>query len=673
MNTVEEKMNTIKFGTNYEKYVQKIIKSKYANVWLWSEVPNKIMTKFGWTNKKGDNCDDIGCDLIAELSDGCYHYIQCKNYSTTGNDNTINIVDVAGFYYFIAENKLVDFAYVYYSGKLSSQVVSRNKIVKYINLPYVSFMSSENIKCVPRDYQIRAYDFLKAILTRAVLSMPCGTGKTLVEYLLSLDFDTTIILSPLISTSEQTLVHFKNYYNGVKDVNFVEVNSSVGRDIKKYSFGTKNIISSTYDSCDIVNKLIVGNKFGSTLIVIDEFHNLTQNDLLGDGAEIHKLMGLKLKTIFVSATPKYIEGFDYGPVFKYDRNEAIANKYICDFSFNFPNNAMIENEVKLLKLNAKFVDSIVLINKAYYLLTNLLKYGCKKTIVFLKTVSECEEFTKIISLVNAFTKLDCLIDQITYNTSKKNRGKILNRFVCSTKVHILCNVHVLDEGIDMFACDSVFVTNPTDNIINLVQRISRCNRLNPNDPGKIGYVFLWTYSNTNMKKVTQYVEQFVSVKIVKDEEDSDNESVEDRKPRKVVKVGKKIKPKRVNSKIVAKSVSIDVCQLYAFYCKCCKYYTETAGNFNLHLNTAKHIANSPNIEADKKVNINDFKQNIFVCPTCDTVYVSKRALQKHLIKCCTDVDSETEAIKNKIVELKARNNETKMLLDKVLNINNKNK
>ena len=634
-------MNTIKFGTNYEKYVQKIVKSKYCNVWLWSEVPNKIMTKFGWTNKNGSNCDDIGCDLIAELSDGSFHFIQCKNYSTTGNDNMINICDLSGFYNFIAENDLCKVAYVYYSGKLSSQVVSRTRLIKYINLPYVSFMSSDKIKCDPRDYQIRAYDFLKAILLKAVLAMPCGTGKTLVEYLLSLDFDTTIILSPLISTSEQTLVHFKNYYNGVKNVNFVEVNSSVGRDVKKYSFGTKNIISSTYDSCDIVNKLIVGNKFGSTLIVIDEFHNLTQNQLMDADAEIYKLMGMKLKTIFVSATPKYIEGFEYGPVFKYDRDEAIANKYICDFSFNFPNNAMIENEVKLLKLNAKFVDSIVLINKAYYLLTNLLKYGCKKTIVFLKTVSECEEFTKIIGLVNAFVKLDCLIDQITYATSKKNRGKILNRFICSSKVHILCNVHVLDEGIDIHTCDSVFVTNPTDNIINLIQRISRCNRLDPNNLSKVGHVFLWTYSDTNMKKVTQYVEQFVSVKVVKDlgndvsDNESDSNGKGDCKPRKVVKVGKKVKSKKVKNNGVS--------QLYAFYCRCCGYYTEKLSSFKDHLDSKKHIINSPDIKADKSRNINEFQQNVFICTTCDDVYLSNRSLQSHIKKCCpNDGDDESD-------------------------------
>ena len=43
--------------------------------------------------------------------------------------------------------------------------------------------------------------------------MPCGTGKTLVSYMLSLDYTNIVILTPLISTTEQILAHFKNYYN----------------------------------------------------------------------------------------------------------------------------------------------------------------------------------------------------------------------------------------------------------------------------------------------------------------------------------------------------------------------------------------------------------------------------------------------------------------------------
>lgn len=143
-------MNKLKDGYEYELYVQSIIKSKYKNVWLWKDVPPNVITILGF-----NNCDDIGCDIIAETNDNIYHYIQCKNYSTTGTDNTIYISDLAGFYNFVAENELSKTSFVYYSGKLSSQVVCRTKIIKYINLPLVSFKSSEEnqyVACVPRDY-----------------------------------------------------------------------------------------------------------------------------------------------------------------------------------------------------------------------------------------------------------------------------------------------------------------------------------------------------------------------------------------------------------------------------------------------------------------------------------------------------------------------------------------
>jgi hypothetical protein len=86
-------MNNTKLqeGQKYEKYVLNIVKPKYKNAWLWNDVPNIIMNELGFINKCGNNCDDIGCDILAENIDNTYHYIQCKNYSTTGEDNVINV------------------------------------------------------------------------------------------------------------------------------------------------------------------------------------------------------------------------------------------------------------------------------------------------------------------------------------------------------------------------------------------------------------------------------------------------------------------------------------------------------------------------------------------------------------------------------------------------------
>ena len=352
--------------------------------------------------------------------------------------------------------------------------------------------------------------------------MPCGTGKTMVEYMLSLNYLNTVILSPLISTSEQTLSHFKNYYSDSHDINFIEINSSVGRQIKQYNIGTKNIFVSTYNSCDVVNEIIKDKKIKNLLIIIDEFHNLTNNDLINEKSEIKKLINLNFNVLFVSATPKYFEGFDYGNKYKLKWIDAIKNKHICDLNFIFPENEEIEKHIELLKINTSIVSKISLINKAYFLLTKIKDNKCKKNIVFLRTVKECIEFIKIIGLVNAFVELEFESGQITYNISKTKRSDILKKFNESKKIFILCNVHVLDEGIDIPKCDAVYVTNPNNNIINLIQRISRCNRLDKDDPEKKANVLLWAKNNDKIQKITSYIEQTMNIIIAKP---TDNKSI----------------------------------------------------------------------------------------------------------------------------------------------------
>ena len=121
----------LNIGQNYEIYTRDIIKTKYQECWIWKDIPKPILLELGFITSLTDTCDDIGCDILAKKYDNTYDYIQCKNYSTTGNDNVINICDLAGFYNFIAENGLEN-GIVYYSGKLSSQIKCRTKKLKYI-------------------------------------------------------------------------------------------------------------------------------------------------------------------------------------------------------------------------------------------------------------------------------------------------------------------------------------------------------------------------------------------------------------------------------------------------------------------------------------------------------------------------------------------------------------
>ena len=132
-------------GLAYEQYVKSIITDKYQSVWIWNEIPKEILLELNFISSTTQNCDDIGCDILARKHDNTYDYIQCKNYSTLGIDNTISICDLAGFYNFVAENNIQN-PIVYYSGVLSSQIQCRRKRIKYINLPHIKISNDSLYK-----------------------------------------------------------------------------------------------------------------------------------------------------------------------------------------------------------------------------------------------------------------------------------------------------------------------------------------------------------------------------------------------------------------------------------------------------------------------------------------------------------------------------------------------
>ena len=349
-------MNRLKDGKDYESYIHNIIKDKYKFCYLWQDIPCNILeTRF---YKDTNICDDIGCDIIGINHDNSIDYIQCKNYSTTGEDNIICINDLAGFYNFIAENNVIN-SIVYYSGKLSQQIKTRQNKIRYINLPMIK--NSNEISFLdfkPREYQIEAYNKLKDI-NRSILSMPCGTGKTYVSFLLSLDYKNIFIFTPLISTTEQIFIHYKNYYSLESNVIFTLINSKAERNINNIKLGNKNIIASTYDSSDIILKLLKNTNIEDNLIIIDEFHNISYDMITNKMNNMNQILTSKNKILFISATPietsikelnlieKSVQDSTllhnpthnifhniFGEIkYELEWKKAIDNKYICDYHF----------------------------------------------------------------------------------------------------------------------------------------------------------------------------------------------------------------------------------------------------------------------------------------------------------------------------------------------------
>jgi len=503
-------------GNEYEEYVAKIIKNTYKNVWLWKCIPKTILMELGFIKDLSSNCDDIGCDIIAQRHDNTYDHIQCKHYSTLGIDNTISISDLAGFYNYVAENNIQS-PILYYSGVLSSQIECRMKKIKYTNLPMVK-ISNEDIK--PRDYQIEAFNKLDKV-NRGILEMPCGTGKTLVTYLISLNYDNIILISPLIATTDQLMVHYKNYYSqgdSTNDVVFNTIHSDGNRKIENIKFGTKNIIGCTFDSCDIVNKLL-DKLTGSIFIIIDECHNLSNAMISDSGNDVYKILSnSKYKILFVSATPKKYEGYDgieniFGTVkYKLSWDDAIRNKYICESQFYYPNADKIVEYFDDIKFDKTVIEKTKLIYKAFFLLESIKNLDIKKCIVYLKTVREAEHFENILKLVNIYHELKLAVYSINYNTSKTKRNESLTKFRNNkTKISIMLNVHVLDEGIDIPECDSVFLTNPNNNPTNIIQRISRANRI-INGVEKIAKVLIWGKNRDKIESVFKNIGNFITVK-----------------------------------------------------------------------------------------------------------------------------------------------------------------
>ena len=122
--------------------------------------------------------------------------------------------------------------YVYYTNRLSTNIkeLPINKRIQFIKQEHIQDIIQESItKLKPYDYQLDAVNkFNNNFTNRGILSLPCGTGKTLISYLCSINYKQIIILSPLKQFAKQNLDRFIEY--GYKNNNLL-VDSDGERDI----------------------------------------------------------------------------------------------------------------------------------------------------------------------------------------------------------------------------------------------------------------------------------------------------------------------------------------------------------------------------------------------------------------------------------------------------------
>ena len=495
-------------GDNYELQIYYYLMSIYKDheVFLWYHVPIKYLIELKFIDNNNDDiksikqAKDIGCDILMKnISTNKFIFVQCKNY----NNKNICINDLGGFPLLIATRNDVDGILISNSDiskNIKKAIVINNKIthviVKYeemiesIKENTKTFSNNINNNIIPFKYQIDAYKCLFD-KKRAICHMPCGTGKTIVAMMLAKNYDNIIIFSPLLLFATQLLDEFKSQF----DYNNVLIDSEGTRDIKKIKLSNKNIISATYKSADVVNKII--NNLNKCLVIVDEFHNLSENNVTNKNDELNKILtNDKFNFLFLSATPKLynfsseVNKAIFGKIeFSYSFADAIKNKHINDYRIIIP-------DKKNTYDNYQFI---------YH---NILYYGYNKCIIYCENKNKANEMIIGIKKNNIYD-VPIYMDVMTYNTSLKKRNEILKNFRENTMLSIIVSVHILDECVNIQECDSIYISYKNKFQVKTIQRICRCLRIHSSKRQKSG-IFLYC---KKINEIQNYFNEIIDNKI----------------------------------------------------------------------------------------------------------------------------------------------------------------
>ena len=517
-------MSKIDKGTIYEEYVCNYInKNNFHNkciAYLWKDVPDFIL----FNAKLIDNIDDcrinretcknyihdIGVDIIQiNNNTNKITFIQCKNY-----EGSLCIKDLAGYFAIMAQSEHYDKEGIIYTSnnKYSYNLmkVCKGNTHKFIHLP---LQSKENNIIIPKNiflpytYQLECVNKFNEYYkdnNNGILQMPCGCGKTFTSFLISKNYNIIIIISPLKQHTEQNILNFKNYNTCLcpqekENIKSIIVDSEGTRNlnyildkINKYASGNI-IIGSTYKSCDIIVEII--KKYPNAFLIIDEFHNLSYNNIFNSEDNINKIIKSKNKKLYMSATPKIydiedncnIEDIVGKIVYKMSFEFAINNNYISNYDLYLPIHEE-DNYNKLLnQIKINEYDDL-LVKKVLYYFESIKILGKLKTIIYFNSHEHIDIFIKCFNDVNNYYNYKYNIDSIICSDTKNSRIKKLKEFNNSLEISILCSVGILDECIDIPSCDSVYITYNCVSKIRIVQRISRSLRKYYN---KIAKILIW--------------------------------------------------------------------------------------------------------------------------------------------------------------------------------------
>lgn len=531
-------MSNIIKGTNYELYINHYLNNIDENnqSWMWKDIPEQDLRNVGiigdWNKYRllrkdeeyKNSIADTGCDLLLKSKkDNKYFIIQCKNYD---KKNYVRLSDLAGFYMMMHHYELEGI--LYFTSKLSKHITGQKQTpkIKYIRKDFLEVIQKNNFNDLlskPFDYQIEAYQILKKCFSeqnRAILQLPCGLGKTLISMMVGLDYDQIVILSPLKQYCLQNLERYKAELS-YKDYNGLIIDSDETRDVDYITQFIKDnkkiILSVCYKSADVLYEIL--DKLKNYIIIVDEFHNISKNEVIGLNTNgMYQVLLSNSKIMFMSATPRIYEMDDedltddmFGSIeYSYNMGDAIRTNKICDYEVFVPditlNNNIFVDEIQK-EVDIHTISNEIVI-KCNYLLRGMLEKGSRKCILYTRTHEEALSFKETFIKINEYFAIDLHVNTFLSVDNRNIRQQKLKEFTEFQGISILVSVELLNECIDIKECDSIFITYWLKSITKYIQRISRSNRKDSNNINKSSKIFLWLDEYSDMTDYISHLKDF---------------------------------------------------------------------------------------------------------------------------------------------------------------------
>ena len=370
-----------------------------------------------------------------------------------------------------------------------------------------------------------------------ILKQPCGYGKTraFVEVLCrALDddhVDGVVIFCPLrvnVTQTRETVAH----YLGTERQSVGVSSSHKGSDAAQSTLEAGGAVVACFESADKVLEAVRSLPGSNRLLVIvDEMHLLREAHLYTSGDPLYELQQRATHRLYVSATPLVqpppnggdpvdIESL-VGPVIhETTYAEALEEGRVAPFEVIVP--LLTQQEVDEEAAGGGVVvdpsacaDGIISETlQAKFLLRGLLNTGARRCIVYLPTGPgrKAEELAaRFTDALRNVCEEDVPVGEIIVNSvfgtdSSSKREEKLNNFGRNApsnvqqgyNFHIMLSCQVLNQGVDLPMCDSVFILSlppgggTETQQATLWQRVQRATRAEPSRAyPKRAAVFLW--------------------------------------------------------------------------------------------------------------------------------------------------------------------------------------